>query len=358
MRNRTLAICDREENYARRMGEYFLERTGGSSQIQVFTKAEELQRYWQQKRAEVLLIAESFYEELPEGMLAEGETQIFLLQENGKVAAEGMLVVDKYQKPENIVQSVLEAAGEIEEDCPFETENKESVGDGNGGGSRTAKDRRKAGKWIGVYSPIKRCLQTPFSITLGQLLAREHKVLYLNFECYSGLRQLMNREFSTDMMDVMYYFRYAREKLAARLPAMIQSMNGLDFIPPVYSSLDIRQVTGTQWADFCKEIAHLGEYEYLILDLDDGMEGLFDLLQKCDRIYTITKDDRYAVAKMTQYEQILKFQEQEMIADRTVKCSFPLFSGIPADIERMTHGDLARYVKAIIREDLQEGQHG
>ncbi len=358
MRNRTVVICDREENYARRMGEYFLERTGGSSQIQVFTKTEELQRYWQQQKAEVLLIAESFYEGLPEGMFSEGETQIFLLQEKGKIAVEGMLVVDKYQRPENIVQSVLEAAEEICEGCPGGTEDRGDKEDGNGKSGGTARDGRKAGKWIGVYSPIKRCLQTPFSITLGQLLAREHKVLYLNFECYSGLRQLMNREFSTDMMDVMYYFRYARGKLAARLPAMIQSMNGLDFIPPVYSSLDIRQVTGAQWVDFCKEIALLGGYEYLILDLDDGIEGLFDLLQRCDRIYTITKDDRYAVAKMTQYEQILKFQEQEMIADRTVKCSFPLFSGIPADIERMTHGDLARYVKAIIREDLQEGQYG
>ena len=82
------------------------------------------------------------------------------------------------------------------------------------------------------------------------------------------------------------------------------------------------------------------------------MDGLFDLLKRCSKIYTITKEDSFAVAKLNQYEQILKFNEMEEVADKTVKCSFPTFKEIPVNLDSLTHGELAGYVKAIVREDL------
>lgn len=105
-------------------------------------------------------------------------------------------------------------------------------------------------------------------------------------------------------------------------------------------------------------IESIGDYEYLILDLTDGMNGLFELLAHCHRIYTITRDDGFAMAKMSQYEQILRMNERDDIAEKTVKCRFPLFEKLPSDLNLMTHGELARYVKAIIQEDLYEEQAG
>lgn len=211
-----------------------------------------------------------------------------------------------------------------------------------------------AAKMIGIYSPVKRCLQTSFALTLGQLLAREHRTLYLNFEMYSGLGELLQREYQTDMLDVMYYFQSAREKLALRLPAMIQSAGGLDYIPPMQYALGIREVPGEQWLALCRDIAAIGEYEYLILDLDDGIDGLFDLLKNCRKIYTITRDDPFAMAKLRQYEQMLQLGELEEITEKTVKCRFPIFKQLPQSLDMMTHGELAGYVKSIIKEDIYE----
>ena len=39
---------------------------------------------------------------------------------------------------------------------------------------------------IGVFSPLGRCLKTSFALALGQILAKERAVLYLNLESYSG----------------------------------------------------------------------------------------------------------------------------------------------------------------------------
>ena len=260
--------------------------------------------------------------------------QMFVLQESEQAEQDEICRIDKYQSPEKVVQKMLDVMADKGEwkDYPQATDTEV--------------------KMIGIYSPVKRCLQTSFALTLGQLLAKEHRTLYLNFEMYSGLGELLRREYQTDILDLMYYFQNAREKLALRLPAMIQSAGGLDYIPPMQYALGIREVPGEQWLARCRDMAVIGEYEYLILDLDDGIDGLFDLLKNCQKIYTITRDDPFAMAKLRQYEQMLQFGELEEITEKTVKCRFPIFKHLPESLEMMTHGELAGYVKSIIQEDI------
>ena len=350
MRQKIFAIRDMEEAYALRMAEYMLEKIRIPYALHLFTKVEELERFLEQEKIEILLIAESALELLRMEYVSRQVAQVFVLQENdmregggqdndkqkqdGREREDTTLYISKFQSPERIVSILIESAKGLADWPAAGTQIQEDV------------------KLIGVYSPIKRCLQTSFALTMGQILAKEHKVLYFNFENYSGFGKMLGREFGTDVSDVLYYFRCDQEKLALHLPAIIQNINGLDYIPPMQSQMQLWETEGGQWLELCRKIAQIGEYDYIILDLDDGMSGLFDLLRECYKIYTITREDSFAVAKLNQYEQILKFHELEDIVDKTVKCRFPIFKEVPVNLELMTHGQLAGYVKAIIREDL------
>lgn len=345
MKQKIFAICDMEEAYALRMAEYMLEKIRLPYALHLFTKVEELEKFMEQEEIEILLIAESALELLRAEYRKRQVIQMFVLQENDmrendiekrELPDSGVQTsyISKFQSPEAIVAMLLESAAGLSDWCRMGTRAGTEV------------------KLIGIYSPVKRCLQTTFALTMGQMLSKEHRVLYFNFECYSGFAQLLGREFLADVTDVMYYFRCDKEKLALHLPAIIQNVNGLDYVPPMQSQTELWETDGRQWLELCRNIAEIGEYEYIILDLDDGMNGLFDLLRECYKIYTITRDDSFAVAKLNQYEQILKFHELEEVAERTVKCRFPIFKEVPVNLELMTHGELAGYVKAIIREDL------
>lgn len=333
MKEKIMAVCDTEEGYAFRMAEYLLEKVRLPYTVHLFTGVEELERFACREEIAVLLIAESAWRLLKEEFVKTQAAQLFILQESEEQQTD-LCCISKYQSPEKVVQAILEGLAE---------------GDGWKGAFEKSD---AAAKMIGVYSPIKRCLQTSFALTLGQLLAKEHKTLYLNFEMYSGLGEILRREYQTDMMDVVYYFQSAREKLAFRLPSIIQNAGGLDYIPPMQYALGIREVPGEQWISLCRDLAAIGEYEYLILDLDEGMEGLFELLKNCQKIYTITREDPFAVAKLRQYEQMLLANEMNEIAEKTVKCRFPIFKELPASLDMMTHGELAKYVRAIISEDI------
>lgn len=334
MTQKIMAICDTEEGYAFRMAEYLLEKVKLPYTLHLFTTVEELEKFAGREEIEVLLIAESAWRLIKEEYVRKQVAQMFVLQESGEAAGEDMRCISKYQSPEMVVQEMLNviADGSGWKDCPEATDT--------------------VVKMIGIYSPVKRCLQTSFALSLGQLLAKEHKTMYLNFEMYSGLGELLRREYQTDMLDVMYYFQSAREKLALRLPTIIQNAGGLDYIPPMQYSLGIREVPGEQWLALCRDIAAIGEYEYMILDLDDGIDGLFDLLKNCQKIYTITREDPFAQAKLRQYEQMLQQGELGEISEKTVKCRFPIFQELPDSLDMMTHGELAGYVKSIIKEDI------
>jgi hypothetical protein len=288
----------------------------------------------EQEQIAILLIAESALDLLGESYTKWQNVQILVLQENEGRKIENLCYISKYQSPDIILQSVYDSVEELSDWTVSDVLTGLNV------------------KLIGMYSPVKRCLQTSFALTLGQMLAKKDKVLYLSFEYYSGLGQLLRREFSADMMDVMYYFQCAKEKLAMRLPSILQNINGLDYIPPIQSPLGIREVEGSEWVELCREIAGMGQYEYIILDLDDGMNGLFDLLKQCWKIYTIVREDSFAAAKMNQYEQVLRLNELDEIAEKTVKCRFPMFQRLPSDLEMMTHGELAEYVRSIVEKDI------
>ena len=332
MKQKIFAICDMEEAYAVRLSEYILDKVRLPYTLHLFTKVEELQKFAGQEEIAVLVIAESALRMLREEYVRRQVTQMFVLQEDeelrereadglscgnesgsadGKqpLAEDKLHYISKFQSPEQIVTILTESITNLS-DWKIRT---------------TAESTDM--KLIGIYTPVKRCLQTSFAITMGQILAKEHRVLYFNFENYSGFGQMLKREFAMDM-------------------------NGLDYIPPMQSYAGRREVTGEEWLELCRCIAGIGQYEYIILDLDDSMDGLFDLLRSCYKIYTITREDGFAVAKINQYEQILQFHEMEEIAAKTVKCRFPVFKDITADLNLMTHGELAGYVKAIIREDL------
>lgn len=334
MSQKIMAICDIEEGYAFRMAEYILEKVRLPYTLHLFTAASELEKFIGREEIAVLLIAESALRLLKQEYIRQQVEQMFVLQESEHGKQDDLCYISKYQSPERVVQLVIESVTELADWDREELAKETDV------------------KMIGLYSPVKRCLQTSFALSLGQILSREHKVLYLNLETYSGFARLFNREYTTDIMDAMYYFQTAREKFSLRMPSIVQNAGGLDYIPPPQHSLELQEVTGMQWLEFSRYAAAVGQYEYIILDLDESVNGLFTLLKNCCKIYTISREDSFAEAKMEQYEQTLEFNGLDEIAQKTVKCRFPIFRELPTDLERMTQGELAVYVRSIIKEDI------
>ncbi len=84
------------------------------------------------------------------------------------------------------------------------------------------------------------------------------------------------------------------------------------------------------------------------------MQGLFDILRLCSRVYTLTKEDRIAQGKLLQYEQILALYEYGDVLGKTRRLSLSHIRKLPEELELLTKGDLAELVKGLIQEMEEE----
>jgi cellulose biosynthesis protein BcsQ len=339
LNKRILAICDTEADYAYRMVEVLKARKDLNFDIHVFTDLLKLLSFGLVGEIECLLITESAYEEKIKEL---NIPHVFVLNETGIEKSDNFsreenhfYNINKYQAADNIVNDMLAYYVDIKAVLP-----------------RKILQNSKSAKIIGVYSPVKRCLQTTFSLTLGQILAKQGKALYLNYESFSGFGKITGRNFRADITDMMYLFECVKEKFIYKLSTITEQVNGLDFVAPAAVYPDLMNIPGKKWTELLNELREQSNYEYIILDLTDYVDGLLHILNECDWIYTITKGDFYAAAKIEQYEYLLTELKLEDVMTKTKKLSLPIFKNIPLKHDEMTYSELAAYIREKLLDDL------
>lgn len=327
MEHKLLVLCDPEEDYARHMAEFLSRSKELPWKIAVYTRPEELEQI--KEEIDVLLISESAYERiLPQKQV----NLLVLLNESGLLKEEQIANINKYQSAELVKKAVLNL---------YIKQQKLSV-------PRIFQGQKT--KLIGMYSPVRRCLQTTFAPTFGQLLAEQYRTLYLNFEYYGTYGEWEGDQ-RKDLSQLLYYLQAGEEDLFMYLQTVLRKIGNLDYVSSVVNGQDLLYVTVKEWQKLLSSIMEAGEYEYIILDLNENMQGLFEILRLCDRIYTILKDDPAARCKINQYEQLLLLQEYEDVKKKSSKCILPVFRKLPEQIEQYTKGELADYVRELLYQE-------
>lgn len=335
MKKQILALCDSEAEYTRRFCEYVGKKGDIPFEVAAFTSKEKLEEFCKEEEVELLLMSESTYDiSLKE--IVKGD--VIMLRDTEYASPGNKESIYKYQTCEGVLREVMNYCVNV---IP--------------GNTIAHKVSRSVDiKMIGLYSPVHRTLQTTLALTMGEILAREHKTLYLNFESYAGFEERMHKRYSSDMSDLLYFVSNAREALYYKLKAMTQKLRWLDYIPPAFSYTDICRVEASQWFDFFKEIEVQSDYEYLILDLSDGMQGLFDIMRACIKVFTFIREDGAALGKLYHYEKLLEKMEYSDINDRTSKVKVPLIRNLSEDPMEYTHTQLADIARNLLGDILED----
>ncbi|MDY5700388.1 MAG: hypothetical protein SPK68_04765 [Lachnospiraceae bacterium] len=331
--NHILAVCDSEAEYSYGLADYLSTGKGFPFEVQAFTSLANLKEFAKKHPISIALVAQKDYEDRLRQLPID---HIILLREEKESLATEEKTLWKYQSCEKLMRELLEWIAE-----------EGIMGRPIAGGKQM--------KLVGIYSPVGKCLKTSFSFVLGQLLGKKHKVLYLNLECYSGLGKLLKKEFTTDMSELLYYLQNTPERFAYRMGSMTERVGGLDILPPFGSFLDFVSVNKEEWIQFFREIERGSDYEYVILDLSDAIQGLFDILRLCNVIYTLGRTDGFAIAKIEQYREVLQKSSYEDIWKKTRQYTFPEIKNLPAGLQQLTYTELAEYARERMEEDFDEG---
>lgn len=330
MRKPIMAICDRQAGYTNRLIALFQEKKELPFEIHGFTKNENLQEFCEENKVALLIISEPDYRE---ELQKKGIDQILVLQEGNLPLPEQVAAVNKFQPAGELYREIMRVYGESEKVVPFQGIRKGTF------------------QLIGVYSPLHCCMQTTFALAAGQLLAKKKKTLYMNFECFSGFETLLGKRFGGNLTDVLYYYECAGEKLSYKLESIVQELEGLYYIPPASSYEDFRDIQEEEWLSIITRIAASGGYEAVILDLTEQVRGVYSLLESCDRVYTLIRDDRMAKAKLAQYELMLEQGTYGNVLEKTKEYRLPVFKNLSSDLGHLYRSELADHVEKQLKED-------
>lgn len=329
MKHKILALFDPEQDYAQQMGDFLRRKKDALWEIRVFTRTDELLAFAGTCSIEILLISEAVYGDYVKQLPAK---LCLILNESGLIREEFTTHIDKYQPAEMVYREVLYHYME----CDGETYRK-------------IRGPNK-GKMIGMYSPVRRCLQTTFALTFSQILAEKDRTLYISFEYYSGLAEWQECK-RQDLSTFLYYLQNKQEDLGIHLQTAVWKTGNLDCILPMVNGENLLYISPDEWKKLLESLVNSGEYEYIILDLSESVQGLFEILRRCDRIYTIIREDRAAEQKMCRYEQLLLLQEYEDVKEKTAKCRLPIFRKLPESVNHYTRGELAEYIRGMLRTE-------
>lgn len=334
MKKSIFAVCDLEASYACNLMEYLNQKKTTPFEVQAFTNIESLAAFAKENTIEILLISTramcNEIRELPISriiILSEGEP----LQD-----LEEYPFVYKYQSSDQLLSEVMEY---YVEDHPQP--------------HILAAGARKT-RIYGIYSPIGRTRKTSFALALGEILAETKQVLYLNFEEYAGFEELFDVKYRTDISDLIYFARQKEDSLVYKLNSVIQTFHELQYIPPALSPVDIRDVSGEEWTEFLQEILSCREYDILILDLSDQVDGLFHILKSCDRIYMPVQDDMISRAKLAQYDKLMQMLEMSEIQEKTKRLRLPvqpLQKENGGLTQQLVWGEMGNFVRRMLWEE-------
>ena len=335
MKHCILAICDVEQTYAYRLMEFLNKKERNPFIIQAFTTMEALRIYGSEQAIEILLISENAMDETIRSMSI--NHIIILSGSREQVTCLCEKAIYKYQSSEHILEEVM---------CYYASHTTEK---------KEIYLLQNEVKLLGVYSPIRRILKTSFALTLGQILAQDRRVLYVNLEDYAGFETLMDKHYEEDLADLLFYIAQQNRDTGMKLRSMVQSIEGLDYIPPVSSPLNLHCVAAEDWMCFLQELSCGSLYDVIILDIGESLNALLDFLDSCDRLYTPCGADAVSNAKMLQYEKFLENSGQEDILKKTKKLTFGFMKGLEYGPEHLLYSELGAYVRHLIEEEIEEG---
>lgn len=298
MVSKNLVICDSEEGYAQALAMYFMRKKELAAEVQVCSTVTQVMELEKTKKIHLLFLAGEYAKE------AKGKLQvekIFLLT-TGTEEADGENQVYKYQSGEKIVEDMIRI-------CGLEASENESIYKGG---------RKQGGKIIGIFSPVHRIGKTTYGLKLGEEMAATENVLYLNLEIYGGIGGHFEEGEQT-LADVLYYARQEKGNLGLLLTTVVKHRKNLDYIVPMPVAEDVKSVKAEEWLMLIRRILEQSIYDVIILDLDEGISGVYELLRACTKIYLLYTQDLYGQAKLRQFENEVNLLGYEDILRKLVR---------------------------------------
>ncbi len=319
-----LAILDKNTEYVHKLSSYMEKQSAIPFKVLPFDDVKKLKAFCLGGNVEVLFAGEEF---LKDDLAEVAKMTICLTDgknENLNASDAGVPCISRYQSAPAISRKIMEivamSPGEIKAKPVSVSAEKTKV--------------------ISFFAPGPKNLQTTTALKLCRMIADGSRVLYIGFEPFAGFAARTGRMMENNVTDLIYFIDKSPEKFRLKLSGMVRNEAGVDVIAPPVDYADFKSVTVDEWEDMIKMISLTGVYDLIILDLNESMQGLYEILGISDRIVTVAAKDKLFPDRYREFKDNIPDDHKRRIEDGSVYIELP-----PGrDHEKLLSGKIAEIV--------------
>ncbi|MDO5410919.1 MAG: hypothetical protein Q4F21_10795 [Lachnospiraceae bacterium] len=385
MRNSVIGICDVNTVYMKKLAEYFMQKADIPLQVMTFSQDRQLFRYLQKGNLDILITGEELplerlrqwfgvdlsmeFSESPENYRKSGEWYGEGEEDRDSPACSnkggeevrkkiswGIELKDSFVKTERsggffIKTSRYHSSAEL---LALVTElivQNRADSDCDAWKKDTAGRRERNGCMIGIYSPIHRCGKTSLSVLITELLAKKGKSLMICMDHYSEIFA----EEDENLADLIYRIsggdnlRSAGEKLCdfELYTDFVREWQGVSYIAASVSAEDTVEISSVQFCNLMDLLRYRSDYEYVVVDFREDMEGIHRILKQCDVVFMPCLEDCSSRSKLLMFEKSLKelmdLEEYEELMKKIHQIQLPYV---------IEAGDMENYYRELLWSDF------
>lgn len=336
MKERQLAICDKDERYLEMLQAYLMKKKPAGFEILTFSSVCQAVEASGESVFEILLVGENTYDSNVEKV---NVLKTFILLEDGLSGIKGYSFLSKYQSMEALIGQVLDEFA-LDEGCSSM--------------SRCGKNKTRL---ITFFSPDRHSGQTTASLCASELLSdMGKKVLYLNLSAFSGFEELLQTKYDSDITDFMYFVLKHSDKLLYKLEGIKRTIHGVDYLPPALDYADLRSISENDWKRVLDTLLYSADYTHVVIDLTEVCQGFYHILDRSDRVYVVTEQGLpRSQAAVNQYHGLLLSKEYGNIIEKTKILDFNRdWEGYSTDLENLSMSIIGVQMRSILQEYERE----
>ena len=310
-----VGICIEDEEYSNRFTSYLMNHHQNKLELHVYTGCDQLLAV-DTSQLDVLVISDELTDEItkrrcPVIFLAEGEECLKEIE-----GYEGVYVVEMYQEVNKIVDEILLHVGD-------------EIRQVKQNGVITRKT-----KVYSVYSLSENEFQLPFAVTLASIISEKKRVLLVDLQENSGLKQLIKEEYVQGLEELLIMSENGRYS-SNRVNACIGHLDKLDYVYPIDNTESLCEMNAETYLNLVKMITQEMDYEIILLNLGARFVGFYELLNYCEDVYLMQKKGGLCQWREFEFIEEINKRGYKSLLEKMTKVELPILSGSTTSCERL-----------------------
>lgn len=309
MKKVRLGICIGDLDYRERFCGCLMNHYREQFEFYIYSSGIQIQN----QELDVLVIGDMKSEEYE--MIRKNQPVIYL-QEGEELPLEGVIIVDKYQEVNKIVEEILRNVGDEVKQV------KEDLG------------VYRNTHIYGVYSLSQTEFQLPFSLTMGSILGENSKVLLVDLQEHSGFSHFIGGK-EEKGIDDLFVMTQMGSFSKSRMNACIGHLEHMDYVYPAVNQEFLSEIDVDQFWDAMKIIAGEKVYDVIVLSFGSQFRGFHEIVNRCEEFFLIGKKGGICQWREAEFNQELEDRGHLDCVERMHRVELPIFSENYISYERL-----------------------